>query len=143
MRWFFISFLVLYLGLHYYVFHRISNDLRLTYNVTSWLLLIMVLLAFFGVFNQIFLHHYSANSMRFGFIIELAYIWVGMLSIAFTFLLLGNILFIFLKNPSSKILYNFNSIGINIFNHRIFLYKRKNKFSRYQKYFNTSSQFSS
>lgn len=103
MRWFFISFLIVYLGAHYYIFHRVSTDLRLNHNTSVWFLLIICLLAFFGVFNQIFLHKYAGSVTNFNFIIELAYIWVGILSIAFTFLLAGNILFIFFKDPQIRL----------------------------------------
>lgn len=102
MRWFFVSFLIIYLGTHYYIFHRISNDLRLSHNASVWFLLVICLLAFFGVFNQIFLYKHIGVITNFNFIVEFAYIWVGILSIAFTFLLFGNILFIFFKDPQVR-----------------------------------------
>ncbi|MDD5020655.1 MAG: metallophosphoesterase [Endomicrobiaceae bacterium] len=115
MRWFFISFLIIYLGAHYYIFHRVSSDLRLTHNASVWFLLVICLLAFFGVFNQIFIYHHAGHNANFNFVIEFAYIWVGMLSIAFTLLFFGNILFIFFKNPQIRFYITSTALFLTVF----------------------------
>lgn len=99
MRWFLIFFITVYLSLHYYIFYRISNDLRFSHGAAIWFLLAVSLLAFFGIVSQFFLYRHVSG---FGFAVETAYIWMGLLSITVTFLFLGNIMFLFFKSPQAK-----------------------------------------
>lgn len=94
---FFISFLIIYLLLHYYIFVRLSIVFRLESNVYFIILVLIFLLAAWGILAEYFSNKHLANNFLKTFA-GYGYIWFGVLSITFFLFLATDIIHIFIRN---------------------------------------------
>ncbi|MDD2523733.1 MAG: metallophosphoesterase [Endomicrobiia bacterium] len=94
---FIISFFVIYILVHYYVFNKIAIVFRLETNAYFTILAVFLFLAIWGILAQYFSHKIIENNFIKSFI-GYGYIWFGVISIMFSLFFITDIMYIFIRN---------------------------------------------
>lgn len=94
---FFISFLIIYLLLHYYIFSRFVTVFRFEAGSYFIVLCIFLILACWGILAEYFSNKTLTNGILRTFA-GCGYIWFGVLSITFFFFFITDIIHIFVRN---------------------------------------------
>lgn len=94
---FIISFFIIYVLVHYYVFNKVAIVFRLESGTYLTILFIFLFLAIWGILAQYFSHKIIANNFIKSFI-GYGYIWFGVISIIFSLFFITDIMYIFIRN---------------------------------------------
>lgn len=106
---FFLIFFIIYFLGNIYIIYRVSSDFKLHGLSLVVFLSLYVIVAFLSVYALSIARH-SQPSAYTKILTQTGYIWLGTFSIAITFFLLSNILFIFNHTP----LFRFNTTLITV-----------------------------